>query len=99
MPPKIYVFANGKWRNDFVGLAIAEDGNVLSNHISSSETWLTYDLGVISMQRHDKYGAHYPDGFAVEYVPFDQVETHVGLLAAVQANAALAQDGQGVGDE
>lgn len=90
---RIYIFANGGWGRDLIGMALAEDGAPLGDHLSSSEAWLKHDMGVTSTQRHDSYAAHYPepDGYEVVYVPLDEVETHAGLLAAVEANARLTE--------
>lgn len=97
MTSKIYVVVTGEWPSpgpgftpDYAGCALAEDGNVLSSHISSSESWLQHDLGVTSERRHDIYREHYPDGFEVVYVPMDQRDSHEGLQAAIKANHALA---------
>ncbi len=43
--------------------AVAEDGTVLAGHYSSSEWWARHDIGIGSEWKHDKYKAHYPDGY------------------------------------
>lgn len=87
---KIYAFVNGEWGSDLVGVAIAEDGMVLAQHVSSSESWVWHDLGVGSTRQHDHYAEHYPNGFEVEYVPMEQRDSHAGLQAALAANRTLA---------
>lgn len=92
MTNKIYAFANGDWAGDYLGVGMAEDGAVLASHVSSSETWLAHDLGATSQCEHERYAAHYPDGFEVEYVPLVELSSHAGLLAAVKANQAQAAE-------
>lgn len=90
MTSKIYVFGNERWGNDYLGFAMAEDGSVLGSHLSSNEEWLASDLGATSDRNHEAYADHYPDGFEVEYIPFDNVEKHEGLIEAVKRNAERA---------
>lgn len=96
MTPKIYVFINGSWGQDVIGYALAEDGAVLTHHISSSEQWLKHDMGVTSDWKHDTYRAHYPDGYEVEYVPLEDVNNsaHVGLMDALRRNAETTKQGE-----
>lgn len=83
--PKIYAFVNGHWGGgDMVALAVAEDGTVLAQHVSSSPSWAQHDMGVTSDWKHDKYAEHYPDGFEIEWV--DKPKEHLGLMAAFELN-------------
>jgi hypothetical protein len=83
--PKIYAFVNGRWGGgDVLALAVAEDGSVLAQHISSSSTWAQHDMGVTSDRNHDKYAEHYPGGFEVEWI--DNPKDHPGVTAAFELN-------------
>jgi len=67
--PKIYCFVhadNGRDWYDIVG--IAEDGHVLSGHISSSVMWAKHDIGITSDWKHEQYKEHYPDGYELIWV-------------------------------
>ena len=88
--PRIFVFCNtrcdgGEWHH---GMAMAEDGHVLAEHVSSAHAWLLHDLGVHPMSApRDEYPAHYPQGFVLEFV--EDVVAHAGLQAAIARNKAL----------
>lgn len=59
---------------DVSGAAVAEDGTYLAGHLSSSMGWFRHDMGLASNWKHDKYAAHYPDGYElVEAEPPDDV--------------------------
>lgn len=85
---KIYIFINQHDDDNLTAAAIAEDGAMLAAHISSSEAWLKYDMGITSERKHDAYKAHYPEGYELEYVPEQQVidRTHTELEAALRLN-------------
>ena len=90
MTPKIYVFVNGRWGNDCIGLALAEDGHCLGSHLSSSEMWSRHDMGLTSDWKHDGYKEHYPDGYELEWV--DDPKKHEGLMAAYKKNQELKEE-------
>ncbi len=61
--PEIYAFINARMKGDIedvVSIALAEDGELLAQHISSNETWAQYDMGIYGDRNHDKYQEHYP---------------------------------------
>ena len=82
---KIYAWVNSGRGTDmqFVS-AMAEDGTILAGHLSSSESFAKHDIGIGSDWKHDKYDAHYPEGWAIEWV--DDPKSHEGLLAAYELN-------------
>jgi hypothetical protein len=92
--PKIFCFSNGGAPGFMTAIAIAEDGKVLGSHMCSSEGWMPIDLGVIEGYRRDRheeqYSVHYPDGYEMEWVPYNAIDTHEALTKAFDANAALA---------
>lgn len=89
--PKIYVFKNGSLgSSDGVYFAVAEDGECLASHVSSCDSWAMHDMGVDENGwKRDIYAKHYPNGFDVEFVESDQMESHPGLLAAIEKNKQL----------
>jgi len=93
--PKIYVFVQSsrgdvdkpadptkgiEWYDaDVVGAAIAEDGTHVAGHLSSSLAWFRRDMGLTSTSKHDRYRAHYPDGYdLVEAEPPAEVLERAG---------------------
>ena len=67
---------------DVLVRAIAEDGEVLASHLSSSEEWAKIDI------RHhtklEKYTKKYPEGYTLEWV--DNYPHHEGLNKAFVRN-------------
>ena len=90
---KIYLYCvpGGIRPTDVMGYALAEDGHCIASHLSSNETWSKHDMGLTSDWKHDHYAKEYPDGYELEWVPMQDVETHVGLNAALCLNRALAE--------
>jgi hypothetical protein len=87
--PKIYVFCNGCAMPDWhEAMAIAEDGHVLAGHACSDHGFIAHDMGVTSKRKHDKYDAHYPEGWELVLVEGDPRD-HAGLAQAFDAHAAL----------
>jgi hypothetical protein len=91
--PKVFLFINSGAGTDWVAsMAMAEDGAVLAQHVSSHDEFAHHDIGHTSDWKHEEYRAHYPDGYEVEWV--DDVRGHAGLMAAYAKNqeqAALAK--------
>ncbi len=86
---KIYCFINGYWVGDPGDLrvtALCEDGHFLAWHISSSESFAKYDIGITSERQHDKYKEHCPDGY--ELVWCDDLK-HDGLQVAYDRHLEL----------
>lgn len=87
---KIFVFVNEQAREHFAGVAIAEDGKVLAQHLSSSESWCMHDMGMFPNNcdwKHDKYKAHCPDGYELEFIKYDDVVAHKELQEAFKKHA------------
>lgn len=83
---------------DVLGCAMAEDGHVLAEHLSSSVDFAKHDLGLTSDWQHEHYKKHAPDGYDLEWV--DDRKTHPGWLAAFALNKQLApaEEEQAVAD-
>lgn len=90
---KIYAFPNGGNPGFIHAVAIADDGNCLAGHCCSHDGFVPHDLGVTSTWKHDTYNAHFGEGnWEIEFVPYDQVESHEGLQAAFALNKKLAEE-------
>jgi len=53
------------------------------------------DLGILEgtrPDRHEQFRQHYPEGYSMEFVGIDKVESHSGLLAAFKLNQAKRGD-------
>lgn len=94
--PTIYVFCNSCSPQWHVAYALAEDGTGLASHVCSDHGWVIHDMGVSGSDwKHDLYNAHYPDGWAIEYVDVDDIPGHAGLqlaIAAAKAKQAAAPE-------
>ena len=88
--PLIIGFNNGGSLGWLSAVAMAEDGTFLGSHCCSDEGYMPYDLGIIEGAREDRhekdYKKHYPDGYRMEFVTYEQVGSHTKLLAALQLN-------------
>jgi len=86
----IYGFFNSHQEfGDSVGIAIAEDGEVLATHVSSSESFSAHDLGMNASctWRHESYTKKYPKGWHCEFVRIrDGRDDHAGLQEALKAH-------------
>lgn len=95
--PKIYLYCvathsgsgivSGSTRGgDVAGFALAEDGEGLCSHYSSSVGFAKHDLGLNSNWKHDFYDEHYPDGYELEWIDEKDLESHQGFQAALAEN-------------
>lgn len=55
----------------FIGYALAEDGECLANHYSSSVDFAKHDMGLTSTWKHDRYSKHYSEGYELEWIDED----------------------------
>lgn len=93
--PKIYCFSNVVGGGDGIAYAIAEDGVILGSHWCSHEGYVPGDLGVTPgsrPDRHETYKKHYPDGYEMEFVSSDEVDTHEGLQEAIRLNNLSSEE-------
>lgn len=88
--PTIYGFNNGGSSGWMSAVAIAADGTVLGGHTCSSESYMPHDLGIVEGARPDRheqsYQKHYPDGYKMDFVSYEDVPKHQELLAALERN-------------
>lgn len=96
--PTIYGFTNAiDVRQDGVvvgadGQIVAEDGTEFAGHYSSTEDFLKRDLGILTgarEDRHREFAAHYSDGYRMEFVRYNEVMKHEGLLQAIRNSGTL----------
>lgn len=67
--PTVFCFIHQKWgAGDCVVAALAEDGKVIAQHLSSNRYFAQIDIGYRSQNKHDTYKAHYPDGYRIEWI-------------------------------
>ncbi len=88
MTPKILIacYPNGVMRvGDVISCAMTEDGEVLAEHLSSSESWARHDMGLESDWKHDRYRERFPDGYELLWVGGD-FKTNEAWLAALAKN-------------
>jgi hypothetical protein len=84
----IYVFCAQMGREDFAGYALAEDGECIAGHISSSVEWSRHDMGLTSTKKHDAYRAKYPGGYELEWIDEADLRKHAGYQGALALNKA-----------
>ncbi len=89
--PVIYGFNNGGSAGFWSGVLIAQDGTPLGGHLCSYEGYMYGDLGIIAgrrADRHETFRTHYPDGYRMDFVPYERAGDHAGLNAAFAAHDA-----------
>ena len=87
--PIIYGFNNGGSSGWYSAQLLAEDGTGLGGHICSHECYMPADLGILEgtrPDRHEHFKAHYPDGYRMEFLPFEVAKEHEGLKKAFELN-------------
>jgi len=85
--PVIYGFNNGGSMGFMHAQLLAEDGTPLGSHLCSSEGFMPGDLGILEgtrADRHEHFQAHYPNGYRMEFVSYDDVRGHEKLMAAIK---------------
>jgi hypothetical protein len=88
MKNKIFAFIEQINAMGYIVTSVADDGNVLASHCSSSESYAKHDIGINSKWKHDLYDKHFPNGWEIEWVA--DPETHDGFKKACEANQKLA---------
>lgn len=87
--PKIYCLINGANSIGFFPVAVAEDGEPLSSHCSSTEGFARHDIGFTSEWKHDKYLAKYPDGYQLVWIEKEDHKDE-GFRRSVELNRLFA---------
>jgi len=89
--PVIYGWNNGGSYGLMAARLIAQDGTTLGGHACSSEAYMPADLGILEgtrPDRHEGFRQHYPDGYRMEFVGYEQARNHAGLCEAVRRHQA-----------
>lgn len=84
--PVIYGFNAGGRANWWSAQLLAEDGTPLGSHTCSHEGYMPSDLGVLEgsrPDRHDEFKKHYPEGYQMEFVTYEEKVGHLGLKIAI----------------
>lgn len=87
--PVIYGFNNGGGGSFWSAQLMAEDGGFLGGHCCSHECYMPADLGVLENtrpDRHETFQKHYPEGYRMEFVSYDDVPAHTALNNAFALN-------------
>jgi len=90
--PVIYGFNNGGKPGWYDGVLLAEDGECLGGHICSNEGYMRHDLGILEgsrPDRHERFKKHYPDGYRMDFVSFDDFDGHEKLQLAIKRYVEL----------
>jgi hypothetical protein len=85
--PTIYGFNNGGKRPFYEARLVSEDGIDLGSHGCTSEAYMPADLGVLegsAPSRHQFFRCHYPNGYKMEFVGYDDVQGHDKLMTAIK---------------
>lgn len=86
--PIIYGFNNGGSPGYMHAALVSEDSVYLGSHLCSSEGYMPYDLGILEGTRKDRhendFQKHYPDGYKMEFVGYDEYDTHDKLKAIIE---------------
>ncbi len=95
--PAIYGFNNGGSVGWLSAVLVAQDGTMLGGHGCSAEGYMPHDLGCLEgsrPDRHETFRAHYPDGYRMAFVPYDDAFSHEGLAEAIRRHQAKADADQ-----
>ena len=90
--PKVFVWATpgATQFGGVAGHAIAEDGTGLAGHISSNESWAKLDM--TSDYKKKDYAEHYPDGYEIEWIDYDDLEGHAAFNHAFRRHEEIHRE-------
>lgn len=77
-----------------MGMPIDATAAVVNEHARDDDTTQDYrefKVTPFSYFKHDLYKKHYPNGYILEWIPRDQIESHEGLTAAYKKNQELPE--------
>lgn len=90
--PVIFGFNNGGSFGWYSAKLIAEDGIGFGGHCYSHEGYMRHDLGILEgccPDRHELFKKHYPDGYRMAFVCYDEVKGCEPLQKAIELNKFL----------
>jgi hypothetical protein len=94
--PVIFGFNNGGSQGWYSAVLIAEDGTCLGGHMCSHEGYMRHDLGILEgtrPDRHEHFKKHYPDGYRMVFVSFDEVPSCEPINKAFKLNRLMNPEG------
>lgn len=95
--PVIYGFNNGGREGFMYAELIAHDGVYLGGHVCSSEAYMPADLGCLEGTREDRhklFKEHYPNGYRMEFVGYEELKSHAGIQKAIENAKKLSSSPQ-----
>jgi hypothetical protein len=93
--PFIWGFNNGGRPGFMDAVLVSQDGHWMGGHCCSSESYMPHDLGVLKgsrPDRHESFRKHYPDGYRMEFVGYDDYEGNESLKTACLTAKARVDD-------
>lgn len=81
----VLTYPGGISDGDVIGVALAEDGEVLCEHESSTLSWSKHDM-IESSWKDKFYQEHYPEGYEVIWVGDQDPANYPGLPEAIARN-------------
>lgn len=98
--PRIYCFINSNEPGWIASVSMAEDGNCLAQHVSSTVGYAVQDSGFSvtpgsrapGNKKRETFLAHYPDGYVLEWVEDARPGNCAGLDAAYKRNHQLQSE-------
>jgi hypothetical protein len=84
--------------DDVLGCAMTEDGQVLGEHLSSSESYSQHDMGLTSDWKHDRYcAAAFPFGYELIWIgsAYKSDQRWVAALAKNHERHPVTEDAAG----
>lgn len=93
--PVIFGFNNGGSSSWYSACLIAEDGTGLGGHICSHEGYMRHDLGILEgtrPDRHEAFKKHYPEGYRMAFIPYEEVKNCEPLKLAFERNKLLQKE-------
>jgi hypothetical protein len=91
--PKIYCFINGANSIGYFPVGLAEDGECICEHCSSSPWYAKHDIGFNSEWKHEKYLAKYPQGFQLIWLEQEDMDGD-GIKDALRRNQLMAEQAE-----
>ena len=91
--PIILGFSNGGSPDWWIGQLICEDGNGIGGHLCSHEAYMYGDLGIYEASRpdrHETFREHYPDGYRMLFMTFEEAKVSEFLNLLCERNQTLA---------
>lgn len=92
--PVIYGFNNGGSPGWYQASLLASDGTAMGGHVCSAEGYMPHDLGIVEgsrPDRHEGFRAHFPDGYRMDFVKYDDPAIDAAIKLHHERNAAAQE--------